>query len=237
MDINKKFLFINPSASNEDNARTFPVASLQALHMTDTDDMNISFDDAGTNDFTVANIKINDGLTKSVMRDFVEAINFSKDSVVVLADQSNDTSVSPNIDFSGTISFDEGVNGLASSVSASGNITSFSGTLVLGDGGAVTQTTSRATAVTSDTHTGKITTDNSSLADATAVTFQVNCDDVSATDLVILNHISGGTAGHIEYAVTAVAAGSFKITYKNVSGGAVTDAFVFRYALITGSDS
>jgi len=237
MDINKKFLFINPSASNEDNARTFPVASLQALHMTDTDDMNITFDDAGTNDFTVANIRIKDGLTKSVMRDFVEAINFSKDSVVVLADQSNDTSVSPNIDFSGAISFNEGVNGLASSVSASGNITTFSGTFVINDGGAVGQATDRATAVTSDNHTGKITTNNASLANNAVATFQVNCSDVTATDLVILNHISGGTAGDIEYAVTAVAADSFKITYKNVSGGAVTDAFVFRYALITGSDT
>lgn len=237
MDINKKFLFINPAASNEDNARTFPVASLQAMHMVDLDDMNISFDDAASADHTIAKIRIKDNLTKSVMRDFVEAINFSKDSVVVLADQSNDTSVSPNIDFSGAISFEEGAAGIVSSLTVTGNIASVSGTFAINDGGAVTQTTSRATPVTSDNHTGKITTHNASLADATAVTFQVNCSDVTTTDLVILNHISGGTAGEIEYAVTAVAEDSFKITYKNVSGSASTSQFVFRYALITGSDS
>lgn len=237
MDINKKFLFINPSASNEDNARTFPVASLQAMHMTDLDDMNISFDDAGNDDHTIAKIKIKDNLTKSVMRDFVEAINFSKDSVIVLADQSNDTSVSPDIDFSGAISFEEGAAGIVSSLSTTGNITSFSGTLVIADGGTTTQTTSRTNAVTLDTHTGTITTDATSLADGASVTFQVNSNDVNAQDVVILNHVSGGNAGDIQYGVTAVTTGNFKITYTNKSGGAVTAAYVFRFALITGSDT
>ena len=238
MDINKKFLFINPAASNEDNARTFPVSSLRAFHMTDTDDMNISFDDAGTNDHTIAAIKITDGLSKTVMREFVEAINFSKDAVVVLANQANDSSVSANIDFAGTISFTEGVsvNSFAS-LSSTGNITSTTGTLVISDGGTVTQSTNRSTAVTSNTHTGKITTDTTSLADDAVATFQVNCNDVAATDLVILNHVDGGTAGDIEYAITDVSASSFKITYKNVSGGASTSAFVFRYAIISGSNS
>lgn len=134
MDINKKFLYINPSASNEDNARMFPVSSLRAFHMTDTDDMNISFDDAGNPDHTIAAVRITDGLTKTVMREFVEAINFSKDAVIVLADQSDDSSVSANIDFAGTISFTEGAEGAStlSALTVSG-ATLLDGDVTLGD--------------------------------------------------------------------------------------------------------
>ena len=108
------------------------------------------------------------------MREFVEAINFSKDAVVVLANQANDSSVSANIDFVGTISFTEGVsvNSFAS-LSSTGNITSTTGTLVISDGGTVTQSTNRSTAVTSNTHTGKITTDTTSLVDDAVATFQL----------------------------------------------------------------
>ena len=134
MDINKKFLYINPAASDEDDARMFPVSSLRAFHMTDADDMNISFDDAGNADHTIATVRITDNLTKTVMREFVEAINFSKDAVIVLADQSDDSSVSANIDFAGTISFAEGAEGTStlSALTVSG-VTALNGDVTLGN--------------------------------------------------------------------------------------------------------
>ena len=92
MDVNKKFLFVNPAASNEDGSRTFPVSALVAMHMDNTDSLILSFEDAGNVDHTLVDITITDGLGQTVMREFVEAINFSKDAVIVLADNSDDSS-------------------------------------------------------------------------------------------------------------------------------------------------
>ncbi len=118
-----------------------------------------------------------------------------------------------------------------------GDIDVADGTLHIEDGGAVTQATSRATGVTLNTHSGAITTDDASLADDAVATFAVACDEVGANDVVIVNHASGGSAGDIEYGVTAVGAGSFSITYKNVSGTASTDAYVFNFVVIHGANS
>ena len=99
MDVNKKFLYVNPAASDEDAARTFPISSLLAMHMDNTDSLILTFEDALTNDHTSVDITITDGTGQTVMREFVEAINFAKDAVVVLANNADDSSVSANIDF------------------------------------------------------------------------------------------------------------------------------------------
>ena len=113
MDVNKKFLFVNPAASNEDGSRTFPVSALVAMHMDNTDSLILSFEDAGNVDHTLVDITITDGLGQTVMREFVEAINFSKDAVIVLADNSDDSSVSANIDFGTAPTITEGTDALA----------------------------------------------------------------------------------------------------------------------------
>ena len=122
-------------------------------------------------------------------------------------------------------------------VVTAGDFEATDGTLKVADGGAVSQGTDRSTAVASNTHAGVITVDGTALADGASATFQVNCDEIVAEDVVILNHASGGTAGDIEYFVSAVGAGSFKITYKNVSGAESEDQYVFNYAIIKGSAS
>ena len=99
MDLNKNFLYVNPAASNEDAARTFPVSNLLAMHMDNTDSLILTFKDAGTSDHTTVDITITNGTGQTVMREFAEAINFSKDAVVVLANNADDSSVSANIDF------------------------------------------------------------------------------------------------------------------------------------------
>ena len=113
MDVNKKFLFVNPAAANEDGSRTFPVSALVAMHMDNTDSLILSFKDAGNVDHTLVDITITDGLGQTVMREFVEAINFSKDAVIVLADNSDDSSVSANIDFGTAPTITEGTDALA----------------------------------------------------------------------------------------------------------------------------
>jgi hypothetical protein len=104
-------------------------------------------------------------------------------------------------------------------------------------GGAVTQATNKSTGVTLNTTSGQITMNNAALADAAEVTLVVTNDKVAATDTVIVNHANTGTAGAYVVQVTAVAAGSFKITVGNVSGGSLSEAIVLNYNVLKGAAS
>jgi len=97
-----------------------------------------------------------------------------------------------------------------------------------GSGGAVTQITSRTTGVTLNKSCGQITM-FSAAGSATAATFTVTNSAVAATDTVILNQVSGTNLYVL--AVTAVAAGSFNVTFFT-TGGTATDAPVINFSVI-----
>ena len=97
-----------------------------------------------------------------------------------------------------------------------------------GAGGTVTQTTSRTTGVTLNKTTGAITL-FSAAGSATATTFTVTNSTVAATDVIILNQKSGTDL--YDLMVTAVAAGSFNITFRT-TGGTTTETPVFNFAVI-----
>jgi hypothetical protein len=99
-----------------------------------------------------------------------------------------------------------------------------------GAGGAVTQLTSRTTGVTLDKTTGAITL-FSAAGSATAASFTVTNSTVAATDVIILSQKSGTDLYDLK--VTAVAAGSFRITF-NTTGGTTTEQPVFNFAVING---
>ena len=99
-----------------------------------------------------------------------------------------------------------------------------------GAGGTVTQGTSRTTGVTLDKTTGAITL-FSAAGSATAATFTVTNSTVAATDVIILNQKSGTDL--YDLMVTAVAAGSFNITFRT-TGGTTTEQPVFNFAVIKG---
>lgn len=100
-----------------------------------------------------------------------------------------------------------------------------------GSGGAVTQVTSRSTGVTINTITGAITL-FSAAGSATATTFTVTNSSVAAADVIHINQKSGTNL--YEIFITAVAAGSFNVTFLTTSGTA-TDAPVFNFVVIKGS--
>ena len=100
-------------------------------------------------------------------------------------------------------------------------------------GGTVTQATSRTTGVTLNTPTGAITL-VSAAGTTTWQTFTVTNSSVAATDTLIVNQKSGTDLYEIH--VTAVAAGSFNISFKT-TGGTTTEQPVFNYALIKGQTS
>ena len=97
-----------------------------------------------------------------------------------------------------------------------------------GAGGAVTQLTSRTTGVTLNKTTGAITL-FSAAGTTTAATFTVTNSTVAATDVIILNQKSGTDL--YDLMVTAVAAGSFNITFRT-TGGTTTETPVFNFAVI-----
>lgn len=100
-----------------------------------------------------------------------------------------------------------------------------------GAGGAVTQATSRTTGVTLNLPTGAITL--VSAAGSTAwQTFTVTNSAVAATDVPRVVQKSG--ADKYLLSVTAVAAGSFDITFAT-TGGTTTEQPVFNFVVIKGS--
>jgi len=102
---------------------------------------------------------------------------------------------------------------------------------ITGEGGAVTQATSKSTGVTLSKKCGTVTVNNAALAADTLVSFTLTNTTIAATDVIVLNHSSGGTAG--KYVLNAqAAAGSALITVTNISSGALSEAIVIRFAVI-----
>ena len=99
-----------------------------------------------------------------------------------------------------------------------------------GAGGTVTQATSRTTGVTLNKTTGAITF-YSAAGTTVAATFTVTNSTVAATDVIILNQKSGTDL--YDLMVTAVAVGSFNITFRT-TGGTTTETPVFNFAVIKG---
>ena len=100
-----------------------------------------------------------------------------------------------------------------------------------GAGGVVTQATSKATGVTLSKSTGQITLDAAALAASTTVSFTLTNTVIEAGDILVMNHISGGTAG--SYSLNAQsAAGSASINVRNISLGSLSEAIVIAFAVI-----
>ena len=102
---------------------------------------------------------------------------------------------------------------------------------ITGDGGTVTQATSKSTGVTLSKKCGQITLHNAALAADTTVSFTLTNTTIAATDLLVLNHVSGGTAG--SYLLNAqCAAGSASINVRNITAGSLSEAIVIGFALV-----
>lgn len=99
-----------------------------------------------------------------------------------------------------------------------------------GAGGTVTQAASRTTGVTINKVSGAITL-VSAAGSATYQSFTVTNSAVAATDTISVNQKSGTDLNEIH--VTAVAAGSFRITFRT-TGGTTVDQPVFNFNVIKG---
>jgi hypothetical protein len=97
--------------------------------------------------------------------------------------------------------------------------------------GTVTQATNKATGVTLNSPSGQITLNSAALAADTTVSFTLTNSSITANDVLILNHLSGGTAG--SYLLNAqAAAGSASINVRNITAGSLSEAIVIGFAVI-----
>ena len=104
---------------------------------------------------------------------------------------------------------------------------------ITGDGGAVTQATSKATGVTLNKLCGQITLNNASLAANTAVSFVLTNSNIAATDVMRVNVASGAaTPGSYLVQAEAFGAGSVTISVRNMTAGALGEALVLNFVVI-----
>lgn len=131
----------------------------------------------------------------------------------------------------GAYDIGDGIGNSPVNIHAEGLIKSYSPTAGIGygtgAGGTVTQITSRTTGVTINTVSGQITL-VSAAGSATYASFTVTNSAVAATDEPYVWQVSGTDIYEIH--VTAVAAGSFRVTFRT-TGGTTTESPVFGFVM------
>jgi hypothetical protein len=102
-----------------------------------------------------------------------------------------------------------------------------------GAGGTVTQGSGsgKATTVVLNKVCGTITMDGAALNADTTVAFTFTNSAIASTDLVVMQHTSGGTLGAYNFAV-APGSGTATVSVRNVTPGNLSEAIVIRFAII-----
>lgn len=155
-----------------------------------------------------------------------EPFYFSRDSLVTNAAVSSLNLASGNPSLSiGSGALTAGAGSFSGTLSTTGVIG-----YATGAGGTVTQATNRTTGVTIDKQSGAITL-VSAAGTASWQTFTVTNSTVAATDTITVNQKSGTDLNMIH--VTAVADGSFNITFAT-TGGTTTEQPVFNFNVFKG---
>lgn len=105
-----------------------------------------------------------------------------------------------------------------------------------GSGGSVTQLTSKATGVTLNTRSGKVTMHNAALAANTIVSFVLTNSQIGDDDVLLLTPCTAPTLGN-NYRLEVVhsGAGAARIRLTNISAGSLSESVAFNFAVIKGS--
>jgi len=102
-----------------------------------------------------------------------------------------------------------------------------------GSGGTVTQLTSKATLITLNKTNGRVTMNNAALGAGAAVSFQVNNNTIGATDNLIITPFFGAVnPGNYNIKLSYSTSGFFIVNVTNISGGSLSEALEFNFAVI-----
>lgn len=98
MDSTKKYLYFNTTADAHDGGYAFPVSTLVGIETTNTDEIVFYFKEAVQTDTSDMYVSTTNGVDpKAIMEHIVEQINFSKDSMLVIADDFTGQTIHPDI--------------------------------------------------------------------------------------------------------------------------------------------
>ena len=103
-----------------------------------------------------------------------------------------------------------------------------------GAGGTVTQLTDKTTAVTLNTISGEITSNNATISGDAVASFTFNNSTISNTDVMIINQTSVANIGLYTFMANCQN-GYANIHIHNATNSAKTDVIVMRYAVIKGA--
>ena len=106
-----------------------------------------------------------------------------------------------------------------------------------GAGGTITQATSKATPFTLSKMCGQITTAADGLAHSTTVSATWTNSKIAATDVVIINHKSGGTIGAYIFNVSCGAGTATLYITNNQTAGTLSEGLVLSFVVIKGVTS
>ena len=196
------------------NLLSTPSVTLGNSEVVDTNIADGAVTTSKINDLAVTTAKINDlGVTTGKLAN--NAVTLAK----VVAAASNNTF-------------------LARSTAGAGNYEAVDTTTTglgfyTGAGGTITQATSKATPFTLSNQCGQITTAGDVLNAATIVSATWTNTKIAATDVVIINHKSGGTLGAYTINVACLA-GSATLTIRNNTAGNLTETLVLNFVVIKG---
>lgn len=116
-------------------------------------------------------------------------------------------------------------------------VTEISGAVGYRSGGAITQMTSKNTAVTLNAFASEITLNAASLSAGESATFTVNNNKIQANDQIIATHHSGGTFGAYTIAGRATGTGVGAITVRNNTGTTLAEAIVIKATIFRAPDA
>jgi len=121
-------------------------------------------------------------------------------------------------------------------LSSSGDFTSSGGLIGYGTGagGAVTQLTSKATDVTLNTSSGRITMHNAALSAGASVSFVMFNTKIGVSDTILVNIYESFSGAN--YSVRASVGNNYaRITLTNQTGGSLSDAVQINFSIIKAS--
>lgn len=121
--------------------------------------------------------------------------------------------------------------------SATNAITSENGSFGYGAGSGATavQPTSKSTGVPLNKPSGQITTASDAIAANSVVSFTLTNNKIGANDIPKVVIKSGATAGAYVVQVDAVAAGSCRISIRNMTGGSLSETLVLQFNIEKGA--
>ena len=98
--------------------------------------------------------------------------------------------------------------------------------------GTVTQATNKSTAVTLNTVTGRITMNDASLSQNSAVTFTLNNTQLGGNDVLIVNIAGGGTPGSYNLEICCNQVGSALLKLRNMTNNSLAEPVEILFAIL-----